>query len=190
MKYGIISYLEYNGNSSDVDWAESDDFYAQYQIYLANPENYTLNQSSENYEIALKIYNSITSSFEHFNLTDNETAYLKFLIIYYLNNYGGNLSEYDNYSFEFSHIMLMAGCFNYNESADEFVGNNFSKFNDLNNIKTLIPSVNAESGIIVNQTNSTATNNATVTGGVEKEADNPFILFLILMMILAVFLVI
>ena len=182
LKYKIISYLEYNGNSSDVNWTESEDFYAQYQIYLDNPENYTLNQSSENYEIALKIYNSITSSFEHFNLTDNETEYLKFLIIYYLNNYGGNLSEYEDYYSEYFYIMAKASCLDYNKVLNRFYSKNL---NNVNSLKTSIPSVDVDSGVVGNETNSTGIGNLTVTGGVEKETNNSlmFILMLIVMLL-------
>jgi len=183
LKNKIISYLEHNGNSSGVNWTESEDFYTQYKIYLANPENYTLNQSSENYEIALKIYDSITDSFDYFNLTDNETEYLKFLIIYYLNNYGGNLSQYDDYNSKFLHIMAMSGCF----SPDKMLNKvNSKNLNNLNTLKTSVSPVNVVGSVIGNQTNTTGNGNFTVTGGVEKDANNPFMFILMLLLFLAV----
>ena len=51
-------------------------------------------ESAEGYETYLKIYNSTVSTFGDYNLTENETAYLKFLIIYYLNHYGNVSANY------------------------------------------------------------------------------------------------
>ena len=94
LEYKILSYLEKYGNCTDENWTESEDFLNEYQIYLSNPSKYTLNESAEGYQTYLKIYNSIVSTFGDYNLTENETAYLKFLIIYYLNHYGNVSADY------------------------------------------------------------------------------------------------
>lgn len=102
LEYKILCYLDRYGNCTDENWTESQDFLNEYQIYLSNPSNYTLNESAEGYQTYLKIYDSITSTFDDYNLTENETAYLKFLIIYYLNHYGNVSANYtwdDNESF-------------------------------------------------------------------------------------------
>ena len=90
----ILLYLDKYGNVTDEDWTESEDFLNEYQIYLADPSNYTLNESAEGYNTYVKIYESITSTFGDYDLKENETAYLKFLIIYYLNNYGNVSANY------------------------------------------------------------------------------------------------
>ena len=82
------------GNNSDLKWIETDDFYNEYQIYLDNPSNYTFNESAEGYETYLKIFDSITSTFCDYNLTENQTDYLKFMIIYYLNHFGNVSANY------------------------------------------------------------------------------------------------
>lgn len=94
LEYKVISYLGKYGNCSDENWTESEDFLNEYQIYLANPSNYTLNKSSEGYKTYLKIFDSITSTFGDYNLTNNQTEYLKFMIIYYLNHYGNVSANY------------------------------------------------------------------------------------------------
>ncbi|MBQ2665822.1 hypothetical protein [Methanobrevibacter sp.] len=94
LEYKILSYLDQYGNCTDENWTESEEFLSEYQIYLSDPSNYTLNESAEGYKTYLKIYDSITSTFEDYNLTENETAYLKFLIMYYLNNYGNVSANY------------------------------------------------------------------------------------------------
>ena len=94
LESNILAYLEKYGNCTDENWTGSEDFLNEYQIYLSDPSNYTLNQSAEGYETYLKIYNSTVSTFGDYNLTENETAYLKFLIIYYLNHYGNVSANY------------------------------------------------------------------------------------------------
>ena len=94
LEFKILVYLEKYGNCTDENWTGSEDFLNEYQIYLSNPSNYTLNESAEGYETYLKIYNSTVSTFGDYNLTENETAYLKFLIIYYLNHYGNVSANY------------------------------------------------------------------------------------------------
>ena len=94
LEFNILAYLEKYGNCTDENWTGSEDFLNEYQIYLSDPSNYTLNQSAEGYETYLKIYNSTVSTFGDYNLTENETAYLKFLIIYYLNHYGNVSANY------------------------------------------------------------------------------------------------
>ncbi|MBR3139802.1 MAG: hypothetical protein IKF11_02910 [Methanobrevibacter sp.] len=90
MQYYFMKY----GNNSDLKWIETDDFYNEYQIYLDNPSNYTFNESAEGYETYLKIFDSITSTFCDYNLTENQTDYLKFMIIYYLNHFGNVSANY------------------------------------------------------------------------------------------------
>ncbi len=94
LEYKIISYLERYGNCSEDNWTESESFHDEYQIYLANSSDYTLNESAEGYNTYLKIFDSITSTFGDYNLTNNQTMFLKFLIIYYLNNYGNVSANY------------------------------------------------------------------------------------------------
>jgi hypothetical protein len=94
LEYKVISYLERYGNCSEDNWTESESFHDEYRIYLANPSNYTLNINAEGYKTYLKIFDSITSTFGDYNLTNNQTMYLKFLIIYYLNNYGNVSANY------------------------------------------------------------------------------------------------
>ena len=94
LEFNVRAYLDRFGNCTDENWTESEDFLNEYQIYLSDPSNYTLNQSAEGYETYLKIYNSTVSTFGDYNLTENETAYLKFLIIYYLNHYGNVSANY------------------------------------------------------------------------------------------------
>ena len=107
LKYKITVYLEKYGNCTDDYWTESEDFLNEYQIYLSDPSNYTLNESAEGYNTYLKIYNSTVSTFGDYNLTENETEYLKFLIIYYLNHYGNVSANYTwNESDEFENFVL------------------------------------------------------------------------------------
>lgn len=94
LEFKITSYLQQYGNCSSFNWTESEHFQSEYLIYLSNPSNYTLNQSAEGYETYLKIFDSITSTFGDYNLTENETEYFKFMIIYYLNNYGNVSANY------------------------------------------------------------------------------------------------
>ena len=94
LEYKILCYLDRYGNCTDENWTESQDFLNEYQIYLSNPSNYTLNESAEGYQTYLKIFDSITSTFDDYNLTENETAYLKFMVIYYLNHYGNVSANY------------------------------------------------------------------------------------------------
>lgn len=94
LKFKITFYLDRYGNCSDHNWTESEEFLSEYQIYLLNPSNYTLNESSEGYETYLKIYDSVTVTFKDYNLTENETGYLKFMVIFYLNHYGNVSSNH------------------------------------------------------------------------------------------------
>lgn len=107
LEYKILVYLEKYGNCTDENWTESEDFLNEYQIYLSDPSNYPLNESAEGYNTYLKIYNSIVSTFGEYNLAENETEYLKFLIIYYLNHYGNVSANYTwNESDEFENFVL------------------------------------------------------------------------------------
>lgn len=107
LKLKITYYLDKYGNCSSHNWTEGEEFLSEYQIYLADPSNYTLNESSEGYETYLKIFDSITSTFNDYNLTENETAYLKFMVIFYLNHYGNVSANYTwNESESFSNFTL------------------------------------------------------------------------------------
>jgi len=94
LKFKITHYLDNYGNCSCHNWTESEEFLNEYQVYLLNPSNYTLNESSEGYETYLKIYDSVTVTFKDYNLTENETGYLKFMVIFYLNHYGNVSSNH------------------------------------------------------------------------------------------------
>ena len=90
-----INYYLYNyGNYSYFNWTDSEEFLNEYSLYLINPSNYTLNNCSEGYETYLKIFDSIISTFPEYNLTENETDYLKFMVIFYLNHYGNVSANY------------------------------------------------------------------------------------------------
>ncbi|MDO5860890.1 hypothetical protein, partial [Methanobrevibacter sp.] len=102
LEFKVTAYLDRYGDCFDENWTECEDFHNNYQAYLANPDNYSLNESNENYETYLKIYESIVSTFDDYNLTDNETQYLKFVIMYYLNNYGNCSNFTENESDGFS----------------------------------------------------------------------------------------
>ncbi len=102
LDFKIKSYLIQYGNYSYFNWTESEHFMSEYQVFLLNQSNYTLNSSAEGYETYLKIFDSIISTFGDYNLTENETEYLKFMIIYYLNNFGNvsaNFTWDENQSF-------------------------------------------------------------------------------------------
>ena len=107
LKLKIIYYLDKYGNETSHNWTESDEFLNEYQIYLLKPSNYTLNQSAEGYETYLKIFDSITFTFGEYDLTENETDYLKFMVIFYLNHYGNVSANYTwNESESFSNFTL------------------------------------------------------------------------------------
>lgn len=94
LKFKITCYLDKYGNCSYHNWTDTEEFLNEYQLFLDNPSNYTLNESSEGYETYLKIYDSIVSTFGDYNLTENETGYLKFMVIFYLNHYGNVSANY------------------------------------------------------------------------------------------------
>ena len=113
----ITFYLDRYGNATE-NWTSSQEFSDEYQIYLSNPSNYVLNNESNGYETYLKIYDSITSTFDIYNLTENQTDYLKFMIIFYLNHYG-NVSEnytwnesdeFFNFISNIAHMPFLKGC--------------------------------------------------------------------------------
>jgi hypothetical protein len=107
LKLKITYYLDRYGNYSSHNWTESAEFKAEYNIYLSNPSNYTLNESMEGHNTYLKIYDSITSTFKYYNLTENETSYLKFMVIFYLNHYGNVSANYTwNESESFANFTL------------------------------------------------------------------------------------
>lgn len=107
LKIKITYYLDRYGNYSGHNWTESEEFLNEYKIYLTNTSNYTLNESSEGYQTYLKIFDSITSTFKDYNLSENETSYLKFMIIFYLNHYGNVSANYTwNESESFANFTL------------------------------------------------------------------------------------
>ena len=180
----ILLYLEKYGNVTDENWTESQDFLDEYQVYLNDPSKYTLNETLEGYQTYVKIFDSITSTFGDYNITENETAYLKFLIIYYLNHFGNvsanytwNESEsFENFTPEIYYCTAFAmGC----ASAHEFSPIGFyDSFKSLNDIA---------SPILGNSTDTNATANVT---SVDAPGDNGSwwdnILLLILIFVLVV----
>lgn len=107
LKIKITYYLDRYGNCSEYNWTESEKFLNEYQTYILNTTDYRLNESAEGYETYVKIFDSITSTFEDYNLTENETDYLKFMVIYYLNNYGNVSANYTwNESESFANFSL------------------------------------------------------------------------------------
>ena len=180
----IIQYLEKYGNVTDENWTESQDFLNEYQVYLSDPSNYTLNETLEGYQTYVKIFDSITSTFGDYNITENETAYLKFMIIYYLNHFGNVSANYtwnESESFEYF-IPKFYYCTAFamgSASADDFSAIGFyDSFKSLNNIA---------SPLLGNSTDTNATANVT---NVDAPGDNSFWWDNILILILIVFLVV
>ena len=184
----ILLYLEKYGNVTDENWTESQDFLDEYQVYLNDPSKYTLNETLEGYQTYVKIFDSITSTFGDYNITENETAYLKFLIIYYLNHFGNvsanytwNESEsFENFTPEIYYCTAFAmGC----ASAHEFSPIGFyDSFKSLNDIA---------SPILGNSTDTNATANVTsvdAPGDNGSWWDNILILILIAALIVLVIL--
>ena len=180
----ILQYLEKYGNVTDENWTESQDFLNEYQVYLSDPSNYTLNETLEGYQTYVKIFDSITSTFGDYNITENETAYLKFMIIYYLNHFGNVSANYtwnESESFEYF-IPKFYYCTAFamgSASADDFSAIGFyDSFKSLNNIA---------SPLLGNSTDTNATANVT---NVDAPGDNSFWWDNILILILIVFLVV
>ena len=184
----ILLYLEKYRNVTDENWTESQDFLDEYQVYLNDPSKYTLNETLEGYQTYVKIFDSITSTFGDYNITENETAYLKFLIIYYLNHFGNvsanytwNESEsFENFTPEIYYCTAFAmGC----ASAHEFSPIGFyDSFKSLNDIA---------SPILGNSTDTNATANVTsvdAPGDNSSWWDNILILILIAALIVLVIL--
>ena len=184
----ILLYLEKYGNVTDENWTESQDFLDEYQVYLNDPSKYTLNETLEGYQTYVKIFDSITSTFGDYNITENETEYLKFLIIYYLNHFGNvsanytwNESEsFENFTPEIYYCTAFAmGC----ASAHEFSPIGFyDSFKSLNDIA---------SPILGNSTDTNATANVTsvdAPGDNSSWWDNILILILIAALIVLVIL--
>ena len=180
----ILQYLEKYGNVTDENWTESQGFLNEYQVYLNDPSNYTLNETLEGYQTYVKIFDSITSTFGDYNITENETAYLKFLIIYYLNHFGNVSENYtwnESESFEYF-IPKLYYCTAFamgSASADEFSEIGFyDSFKSLNDIA---------SPILGNSTDTNATSNVT---SVDSPGDNGSwwdnILIMILVFVLVV----
>ena len=184
----ILLYLEKYGNVTDENWTESQDFLDEYQVYLNDPSKYTLNETLEGYQTYVKIFDSITSTFGDYNITENETEYLKFLIIYYLNHFGNvsanytwNESEsFENFTPEIYYCTAFArGC----ASAHEFSPIGFyDSFKSLNDIA---------SPILGNSTDTNATANVTsvdAPGDHGSWWDNILILILIVALVVLVIL--
>ena len=94
LRLKINYYLYKYGNCSYFNWTDSEEFLNEYSLYLIDSSNYTLNNCTEGYETYLKIFDSIISTFPEYNLTENETDYLKFMVIFYLNHYGNVSANY------------------------------------------------------------------------------------------------
>lgn len=145
----IPYYLENYGNNTS-NWTNTQEFQTQYQTYLKNPENYTLNPNLEGYETYQKIYDSITSTFAKYNLTQNQTEYFSFMIIYYLNNYGNVSANYtwnESESFENATRMhcftcyFASGCFaitDYNDYYNILFFNEFDDESDDDNLTSTV----------------------------------------------------
>ena len=180
----ILLYLEKYGNVTDENWTESQDFLDEYQVYLNDPSKYTLNETLEGYQTYVKIFDSITSTFGDYNITENETAYLKFMIIYYLNHFGNVSANYtwnESESFEkfIPEIYYCTAFAMGSASADVFSPIGFyDSFKSLNDIA---------SPILGNSTDANATANAT---SVDAPGDNSSWWDNILILILIVFLVV
>ena len=139
LEFKILRYLEKYGNCTDENWTSSEKFLNEYRTYLENPSNYTLNESAEGYQTYLKIYDSITSTFEDYNLTENETTYLKFLIIFYLNNYGNVSANYtwneteDGFEY-FNPWFTVDACLGSASFECPIISNHYYALKNLNNI--------------------------------------------------------
>ena len=186
----ILQYLEKYGNVTDENWTESQDFLNEYQVYLNDPSNYTLNETLEGYQTYVKIFDSITSTFGDYNITENETAYLKFMIIYYLNHFGNVSANYtwnESEGFEYF-IPKLYYCTAFamgSASADEFSAIGFyDSFKSLNDIATPMLGNSTD-------TNANATVNVTsvdASGDNGSWWDNILILILIFVLVVLVIL--
>lgn len=183
LKYKITHYLDKYGNCSTHNWTESEEFISEYQIYITNSSNYTLNESSEGYDTYLKIYDSITSTFREYNLTENETSYLKFMIIFYLNHYGNVSANYTwNESDSFANytppFYSLGAIFDFvKESVSD---TDFNRYIGLNNFKYLL---------LTNSTDVNLTSNVNSNDDVNVPAEESlwkFILMFILMLVLLI----
>ena len=190
LKFKILLYLEKYGNVTDENWTDSEKFLNDYQIYLLNSSNYVLNESAEGYETYLKIYDSITSTFGDYNLTENETEYLKFLIIFYLNNYGNVSANYtwnesDDFSKFYPEVWYTLSGMVLGSASDIDVPSYKSSYlnSNLNSMFNLI--LNNSTG------NSTSNNNVT-TLDVPQNEDSWWsdVLMLVLILVLVVLVVI
>ena len=180
LEFKIISYLDRYGNCSDYNWTESEEFLNEYQIYLINPSNYTLNESSEGYQTYLKIFESITSTFGEYNLTENETAYLKFMVIFYLNHYGnvsGNYTWNESESFaNFTPIILdILGAPFYGNASGNASSAEFNYY--LNPVYSFIP----------NGTNFTDVNSTSVNKQINAEVPYSWDFSLVFLVLVCVF---
>ena len=197
LEFKIISYLNKFGNS-DENWTESDEFLAEYKLYLDNSSNYALNESNECYELYLKIYDSIVSTFGEYNLTQNETDYLSFLIIFYLNHYGNCSDIAWNESCKFStccppyyltmsHPIVLASGSAPDDHVDGYGGSGPYNPGSYGNVVYS----NILSNILNNSTdsNSTQLNNSTITVAPKSTNgiyDFLMVLFVIVMMVLVI----
>ena len=170
LTHSITLYLDRYGNATE-NWTSSQEFNDEYQIYLSKPSNYVLNNESAGYETYLKIYDSITSMFDVYNLTENETEYLKFMIIFYLNSYGNVSENYTwNESDEFFNFYPNIACVS------------FLKHVNPVSLSLNYPILNFNSNNVFNYDNITQNNNMT-----QINIDFPwfiiFILFLVMLLI-------
>ena len=188
----IISYLSKFGNCTDENWTQSDDFLNEYQVFLLNSSNYTLNESLKGYQTYLKIFDSITSTFDEYNLTENQTAYLKFMIIYYLNHYGNVSENYTwNESDEFSQFFpFLASGFYFGFATSSETPQVVHKYSNLNNIFNPLLSFSDIDNVTFNIDNVTSNGNASnfnISGEDNSGWANIIVLILVLLMVLLVF---
>lgn len=186
LKLKVTLYLDKYGNCSDYNWTESEEFLNEYQIYLLNTSEYKLNESAEGYNTYLKIFDSITSTFEDYNLTENETDYLKFMVIFYLNKYG-NVSA--NYTWNESESFANFSIFDY-DVLRAMVAGAVAKASYSEPVKylALFKDYNP---IYMPLTNSTDVNQTSIENKVEGYAENIldgniFIFFLMIILVILV----
>ena len=166
----------------------------EFKSFDSNNLTEYLNQSDENYEIYSKIYNSITSTFEKYNLTDNETDYLKFYILYYLNHFG-NCTDYEwNESDEFENFrldyalkcMVLSACYGGSAegsaSAMPIIGSYF-----IHSTRFSVPLAIVASNVTEN--NATDVNNSTYEVSSYLSDDYSWIVILVLILFAIIFII-
>ena len=194
MKYKIFRYLEKFG-SIEENWHESEDFNNSYKAYLEDNSSYCLDEANENYETHLKIYNSVLRALEDKNFTEEETNYLKFLLMYFLNNadtsnYTWNEEDdFENFIDDFL-VTCMAAL-----DTDKNIGSNYQSNKENNDKLNFIKQmgINSIDSSIKNSTDNVSNN---LTDRISDEniggEENPWMntLLYFLMVILAVLVIV